>query len=153
MTKIVRIWHRDWSTGKVPRVSAYEYETDRTDLEQIFRDNNAVDGSEVNVRMNKRSLSVGDIVEVGHKLYYCEAIGWSQTTKEEVWPHMYKTPDSQNPGPGTTTTSSSQERTQELPNVISSLLDSLTRSMQKLSRGKVNPPRWFGESEGETWVE
>lgn len=57
-------------------VEAYSYETDRTQLAEIWRDNNAVDGTEVNVKHQMRSLSVGDIVKVGHGHWLVRPMGW-----------------------------------------------------------------------------
>lgn len=56
--------------GEVAFELAYTYDTDRDDLEQIFRDNNAVDGTEINVEKNKRSLSIGDVVVLGYNILY-----------------------------------------------------------------------------------
>lgn len=49
-------------------VLAYSYKTDRagTDLDVIYRRNNAVDGTEYNVFHKARSLSIGDIVGIAH---------------------------------------------------------------------------------------
>jgi hypothetical protein len=138
----VHIYHAAFEQG-VPRTPTYSYETDRTQLEQIFRDNNAVDGdpaTEVNVRMNKRSLSMGDIVSMDGKFWMCEALGWTQVTKEDIWTST----NSPTHGDGTTTTCSSQERTPEPQSVIESLLDSLERSIRKHSKGPIYPPGWWG---------
>lgn len=45
---------------------AYSYLADETEvgLETIYRQNNAVDGSEYNCQFEKRSLSVGDVVQI-----------------------------------------------------------------------------------------
>lgn len=51
--------------GELPEllVEKYTYETDRTESEEIYRDNNAVTGDEINVQHKARSLSVGDVVK------------------------------------------------------------------------------------------
>ena len=69
----------------------YAYDTERTDLEEIWRDNNTVDGTEQNVHMKARSLSVGDVVVVQDrsvKHYFTahavESSGWSDVALEDV---------------------------------------------------------------------
>lgn len=56
--------------GGIPDIAvfAYSYQTDHenTDLDIVYRRNNAVDGSEYNVLNKTRSLSVGDIVGIAH---------------------------------------------------------------------------------------
>ena len=45
------------------------------DLEKIWRENNLVDGHEVNALLEKRSLSVGDVIAVGdHNLFTGENV-------------------------------------------------------------------------------
>ena len=67
---------------------AYRYQTDRINLEEIFRDNNAVDGSEQNVKAQARSLSVGDVVVVvegnGGRAYAVESMGWTEVNLNDV---------------------------------------------------------------------
>jgi hypothetical protein len=48
-------------------------------LEYIFRIHNAVDGSERNVKLHLRSLSVGDVVELDGQRWVCAGTGWEQT--------------------------------------------------------------------------
>lgn len=68
----------------------YTYTTEMTDLEQIWRWNNVVDGSEVPARQGHRSLSVGDIVgvldfESGDWTYHkVKRIGWDKLSPLEV---------------------------------------------------------------------
>lgn len=56
-------------------------ETDETDgvLEYIYRAMNVVDGDEIPVRLKKRSLSVGDVIqdEMG-RAAVCRSAGWTQ---------------------------------------------------------------------------
>ena len=66
---IVTIYHGYENDGRMAQhplpdilVAKYAYETDRSSLDEIYRDNNAVDGTEQNVRNKARSLSVGDII-------------------------------------------------------------------------------------------
>ena len=50
------------------------------DLEDLFRDMNAVEGNETCCKMKVRSMSVGDVAidtRVGHGVaYYCASYGW-----------------------------------------------------------------------------
>lgn len=73
MTSTITIYHGYEASGRMvdslsddstPEVlvKKYSYETDRTILELIYRDNQAVDGHEQNVRNKARSLSVGDVI-------------------------------------------------------------------------------------------
>jgi hypothetical protein len=74
MTSTVTIYHGYEADGRMvfpldtsalPEllVEKYSYHTDdRTSLDDIYRDNNAVDGSEWNVQFEARSLSIGDII-------------------------------------------------------------------------------------------
>lgn len=65
----------DFCSNCIARVE-YSYETDRTELEQIYRDNNAVDGTEQNVIHERRSLSVGDVVVVGDEAHKVARMGF-----------------------------------------------------------------------------
>ena len=49
-----------------------------SNLEDLFRQMNVVDGTELPVKLRCRSLSVGDITtDLGtNKSYYCAPIGW-----------------------------------------------------------------------------
>lgn len=73
MTTTITIYHGYDEDGRmvfpyfddqVPHilVRAYAYETNRTQLDEIWRDNNAVDGTEMNVLNKARSLSIGDVI-------------------------------------------------------------------------------------------
>jgi hypothetical protein len=52
--------------------------TDEEILELIFRDQNAVDGSERNVMMRNRSLSVGDVVDLDGRAYAVDQVGFKR---------------------------------------------------------------------------
>lgn len=77
MKSTVSIYHGYESDGRMvfgygktamPEIAvfAYSYQTDLdgTDLDVVYRRNNAVDGTEYNVLAQVRSLSVGDIVGI-----------------------------------------------------------------------------------------
>lgn len=62
---------------------AYDYqryprEDDSNLLEDIFRENNAVEGWEYPVKFQKRSLSSGDVVGIDGKYWACEPAGWKE---------------------------------------------------------------------------
>jgi len=74
---------------------AYSYLADETEvgLETIFRQNNAVDGSEYNCQFEKRSLSVGDVVQIsplpeeprlGAKFHAVAGIGFDEITELDL---------------------------------------------------------------------
>ncbi len=80
-----------YEDGKVEFELAYTYKTHRNSLEEIWRDNNAVDGSEINVKLEKRSLSVGDVVGIGdynpfsgHNLSEVASLGYTPVTDLRV---------------------------------------------------------------------
>lgn len=96
MQQLVTIFHRTdddifmevgWTVenGGLPTFErAYSYTRETPDeqslaglLEDIYRENNAVDGSEENVKAQKRSLSVGDVVLVGPKAFSVEIMGFT----------------------------------------------------------------------------
>jgi hypothetical protein len=89
--KQVNIFHNEnfpkvregWRPGEL-LIHQYGYQTDRTDLEDIFRDNNAVDGTEVNVKFKRRSLSVGDVAQIDDRFYSVESIGWEEIPYEDL---------------------------------------------------------------------
>lgn len=57
-------------------------------LDMVFRAMNGVDGTEANVALKVRSMSVGDIAEIDGALWRCENVGWSQLFgKALVNPH------------------------------------------------------------------
>lgn len=62
---------------------AYSYDTDMEgaigprELQQIFRENQNVDGDEINVVNMRRSLSVGDVIEVGGEQWKVDTFGFS----------------------------------------------------------------------------
>ena len=54
-------------------------------LERVFRQNNAVDGNEINVQKNRRSLSVGDVVCLPDNTYYTVgSIGWTEVSEIDL---------------------------------------------------------------------
>lgn len=53
-------------------------------LEHIYRAHNAVDGTERNVRLGLRSLSVGDVVIIGETAFACERFGWREIDPREL---------------------------------------------------------------------
>ena len=54
-------------------------------LGDVYRNNNAVDGTEINVQKGKRSLSVGDVVGLPNAAYYTVLrMGWAQVDEIEV---------------------------------------------------------------------
>lgn len=59
-------------------VEAYTYQTFDDELDAIWRQNNAVDGTEVNVQNEARSLSVGDVVGINGVLWLVESLGWTE---------------------------------------------------------------------------
>lgn len=66
---------------------AYSYDTTRVELEEIFRDNNVVDGDELPVQKETRSLSVGDVVvkhEADLKYHLVEPTGWEELKDERL---------------------------------------------------------------------
>jgi len=66
-------------------VKAYSYETDMAgiDLDVIYRQNNAVDGSEYNVLNEARSLSIGDIIEIGDgEFHLVGTLGFTQISQQ-----------------------------------------------------------------------
>jgi hypothetical protein len=73
MTSTVTIYHGYEADGRMVSglddtalpeilVEKYTYETERTTLDEIYRDNQAVDGTEQNIKHEARSLSIGDII-------------------------------------------------------------------------------------------
>lgn len=58
-------------------------------LERVYRIHNAVDGTERNVALNVRSLSLGDVVEVDGKRYAVAMFGFkpvaSTSSNEPAW--------------------------------------------------------------------
>lgn len=88
---LIGIYHRtdDWrflsiedtlasETGEPRLELAYTYEGD-PDLNRIFRANNRVDGSAVEViPEGHRSLSVGDVVVTGEIAFTVDPVGWSR---------------------------------------------------------------------------
>jgi hypothetical protein len=69
---------------------AYSYEIEDAPeinmsiLERIWRENNAVSGWEVNVKLNKRSLSVGDVVLVKGEGWEAQSIGFARLTDTSI---------------------------------------------------------------------
>jgi len=66
-------------------VKAYSYETDQAgiDLDVIYRMNNAVDGREYNVLNEARSLSIGDVIEIGvGEFHLVGSVGFSQISQD-----------------------------------------------------------------------
>jgi hypothetical protein len=54
-------------------------------LSNVFRNNNAVDGTEINVQKGKRSLSVGDVVGLpDHTHWTVNRLGWAQVDEIDV---------------------------------------------------------------------
>jgi hypothetical protein len=64
---------------------AYTYVTEGEGLDEIFTENQAIEGtdSELPVRYRTRSLSVGDMVRINDvTVWVIEAVGWSEATWE-----------------------------------------------------------------------
>ena len=54
-------------------------------LEGVFRNNNSVDGTEINVQKGKRSLSVGDVVGLPDNTYWTvNGLGWAPVDEIDV---------------------------------------------------------------------
>lgn len=76
---------RDVPYGTTPEsVSADAYNqvgyVDATDLEDLFRIMNAVDGTEHCCVIDVRSMSVGDIaIDESGQAHFCASMGWKQT--------------------------------------------------------------------------
>ncbi len=74
--------------------TAYTYWTDRvwninSDLDVIYRENNAVEGWEENVKAEARSLSVGDVIHIsdGHVLndyFSVDTMGFSPVLEADA---------------------------------------------------------------------
>ncbi len=47
-------------------------------LDLIYRDHQAVTGTERNVRLRIRSLSVGDVVQLDSRRFACASVGWTE---------------------------------------------------------------------------
>ena len=67
----------------------WDVEADAVDplpfLSGVFRNNNAVDGSEINAQKGKRSLSVGDVVGLPDNTYWTvNRLGWAQVDEIDV---------------------------------------------------------------------
>lgn len=93
----VTLYHRtdNWQmTGfnreELTLAKAYSFEVEvdvenihRT-LEHIFRINNRVDGSAIEiVPYNSRSMCAGDVVVIGETAWFCASVGWEPLTTEE----------------------------------------------------------------------
>lgn len=86
MKSKVTIYHSFFEEYPRP---VYSYETDRTALEEIWRDNNVVDGDELPVRHQVRSLSVGDFVTVLGEAWTVEIFGWTKREDRGSHPSSY----------------------------------------------------------------
>jgi hypothetical protein len=54
-------------------------------LEHLYRDMNAIDGTETCCKMRVRSMSVGDIaIDADGISHYCASFGWAAVGLEEV---------------------------------------------------------------------
>lgn len=53
-------------------------------LEWVFREMNAVDGTETCCRLKVRSMSVGDVVVHEGKAWECAPAGWEEVTNNPV---------------------------------------------------------------------
>jgi hypothetical protein len=53
-------------------------------LEHVFRIHNAVDGTERNVGLGLRSLSVGDVVKLDERAFAVDSIGWTEIDADEI---------------------------------------------------------------------
>ncbi len=53
-------------------------------LEHVFRIHNAVDGTERNVRLGIRSLSVGDVVQLDERAFSVDSFGWTEMDPDEI---------------------------------------------------------------------
>ena len=54
-------------------------------LEHVFRIHNAVDGTERNVGLGIRSLSLGDVVQLDERAFAVEPIGWIEIEPDEIF--------------------------------------------------------------------
>jgi len=101
MTATINVYHRtdsgrmtDFHLGSAEWEKVYSYDTDRTHLEEVWRDNNRVDGGthEVVNWHPVRSMCVGDVVVVeadgGTTASIARMVGWSDyeefLTKEDA---------------------------------------------------------------------
>jgi hypothetical protein len=80
-----------WSSdAPMSRVDEFELPTEQfaepsdEALEHVFRIHNAVDGTERNVRLELRSLSVGDVVQLDERAFAVEPIGWTEIEPGEI---------------------------------------------------------------------
>lgn len=81
-----RIDTRDFVSSASASVPASNYKhvvsLDATDLEDLFRRMNVVDGSDIEMprRLRCRSMSVGDIaIDTQGKAHFCASAGWEET--------------------------------------------------------------------------
>jgi hypothetical protein len=62
-------------------------------LEHVFRAHNAVDGTERNVTLRIRSLSVGDVVQLDERAFAVDSVGWTEIEPNEI--HVAELTDEQ----------------------------------------------------------
>ncbi len=89
-----------WSSdAPMSRVDKFELPADQFPepsedaLEHVFRIHNAVDGTERNVRLGIRSLSVGDVVQLDEHAFAVDPIGWTEIEPDEI--HVEELTDDQ----------------------------------------------------------
>lgn len=77
-----RFWQYEPGDTLVEAYTYQRYEREDLDgpalLEDIFRENNAVEGWEYPILFQKRSLSAGDVVGINEKHWACEPTGWKE---------------------------------------------------------------------------
>ena len=74
-------WSRDAPMSRVDEfvLPAEQFPEPSDDaLEHVFRVHNAVDGTERNVRLGIRSLSVGDVVQLDERAFAVDPVGWAE---------------------------------------------------------------------------
>ena len=75
----------EWAPTDAYRfVYTYEADPADTDLNIVFRQNNAVDGTEINVKAGFRSLSVGDIIAIDGAWNAVRPVGFYRLTADEI---------------------------------------------------------------------
>lgn len=76
-----------WAAGWSPcdgYEAMYQYETDRTDPDEVWRDNNVVTGvGEWPVVYGTRSMVIGDVADIGGVLWAVMALGWHKLTEAD----------------------------------------------------------------------
>jgi hypothetical protein len=71
-------------TPGIQKMGYREGAADDEILELVYRDQNAVDGSERNVMMRNRSLSVGDVVMLNDRAFAVASLGFEPIDEREM---------------------------------------------------------------------